>query len=100
MVSRNQSPPFSESEQGRAVNRTWSKKAEVRFSEGMFVIVPDLEGNAPIDEAKVWQAMAIKEDKIRVLKPDCKELSGIIELKKYFLWVGFSVHHPLRGNII
>ena len=94
------SPPFSQPEKGRAVNGTWSKKAEGRFSEGMFVIVPDLDDNASIDEAKAWQAMAIKEDKIRVLELDCKELFGITELKRDFLWVGLCVHHSPKGNII
>ena len=73
-------PESGKSELFRAVNGIyWSKKAELRFSEGMFVIVPDLDDNAPIDEAKAWQTMAIKEYKIKVLKPDCREMKNQID---------------------
>lgn len=68
-------PKSGKSELFRAVNGIWwSVGAEDRFTRGMFVIVPDLREDATTAEIHAWQKSDPKEYKIKVIRPEAKEM--------------------------
>ncbi|CAF9941120.1 MAG: hypothetical protein HETSPECPRED_002874 [Heterodermia speciosa] len=67
--------PGVKSELFRACNGIfWGAGAEERFGKGLFVLVFDLDSDATIDEIRTWQGSAMKEYRIRVLRPDASEM--------------------------
>ncbi|KAL9103808.1 MAG: hypothetical protein Q9163_001185 [Psora crenata] len=80
-------PEKGKSELFRACNGIlWSKEAELRFSLGQFVIVPDLEEDATADQAQAWQNSTVKGYRIRVLRPNAKEMAEPMNLYNPTLW--------------
>lgn len=79
--------PGVKSELFRACNGIyWSDGAEERFGKGLFVLVPDLDSNATIDEIRTWQASAMKEYRIRVLRPDASEMKKTFSPTSEVAW--------------
>ena len=55
----------------RACNGIYlSAEALSRFGRGYFVIVPDLEVDCTKAQARAWQESAVKEYRVRVIRPD------------------------------
>ncbi|KAL8792544.1 MAG: hypothetical protein Q9195_004843 [Heterodermia aff. obscurata] len=79
--------PGAKSELFRACNGIyWSSGAEERFGKGLFVLVPDLDSDATSDEIKTWQASAMKEYRIRVLRPDASEMKRAFSPTSEVAW--------------
>ena len=67
--------PGPKGELYRAVNGIyWSAGAELRFSNGLFVIVPDLNIDATPAELATWEASSPKKYRLRVTDPEHKDM--------------------------
>lgn len=70
-TSKNPPEPGVKGELFRACNGIyWSAEAEDYFGKGYFVIVPDLEVICTKAQARAWEESAVKEYRVRVMRPD------------------------------
>lgn len=64
----------------------WSEQAEHRFSKGLFTIVPDLDENPSPAQSEAWQRSDPKEYRIRVLRPDDKDMKALTKVESNVRW--------------
>ena len=81
------SQPEAKGELFRACNGIyWSHHAADRFRKGYFVLVPDLDADCTRAQARAWQESAVKEYRIRVIRPDAPDMQQSISPRNLGLW--------------
>ena len=64
----------------------WSKLAQSRFSQGLFIIVPDINDNSDEDEVLTWQVKEPKEYKIKILNRGAAPMQELVGANRQYRW--------------